>query len=812
MNSDFYRVVLPMAVFLSLASCNEEDFRDVSGGDAEMTFTAQMPSTGLDSRSFGDGKTATTLTYAIYETGETEKLIKTDDTVKFTGLSASFSMHLTKGKSYQLVFWADNREAGHYAFNSATKEITVVDYATAVANDESRDAFFGSLSFTVDGADTKAIQLKRPFAQVNFGTNDFADAQIDPTDHTLLTSVTVGSYATLNLATGTVSSPVTVTYLQAEAPQAPEVYPVDDYVYLGMNYVLCNPEKAICDINLNVEYQGKEILSHEYTNIPIQRNYRTNIHGSLLTDATNFIVTIAPAFDNEEGGEPVVTPKGTEPATLVIDGITRYQVTNSDELLWLGTNTIDWTDRAIDIVNDIDMNGQELTPIDIDNTGDTPVEVDGKGNTVSNYSLASEVDNVGLFGIAHNVTIENLNVRDVTFRGTGTENVGAVVGSLTGSMSNIEASNVNLDADGNVGAVAGSISGISDFEFDQTLSNVQVFDSEIAGRAAAGAIAGEFDNSGRGRAADAPFIVGEAVVANNTITSLTPGRTGLLAGCATNLSAAIEYEAVYNTSNNISNFMGGNARAEVITVAAGLEWKDGVCTVSSYSQLVRAFSAVSSTNKEIRLSRDINLRGCMVHSITVSDECEVTFDGCNHIVSDFKLGDAGSNPAFFKKNKQDELISPASRFNVRNVTFKDVALNGDYKSVIINVIMGVFSNVTVDNCSLHTDNNKANYAGLMCGLNHAGSLQNCKVINSSVTYGRCAGLISGVVCDSSVKYENCSLSYSQVTAEDQYGPYTGYTYYGKYLTVKSCTLENVTPTEIYCTLDKSKYADVRFQN
>ena len=64
------------------------------------------------------------------------------------------------------------------------------------------------------------------------------------------------------------------------------------YKYLSMDYLLVGADKATVDVAFN--YGGPQ--SRTFTNVPVQRNYRTNIYGSLLTNTTDFNVVIEPAF------------------------------------------------------------------------------------------------------------------------------------------------------------------------------------------------------------------------------------------------------------------------------------------------------------------------------------------------------------------------------------------------------------------------------------------------------------------------------------------------------------------------------------
>lgn len=108
------------------------------------------------------------------------------------------------------------------------------------------------------------------------------------------TEVVAKAFATLNLATGEVSDEADRTFTMKAIPTASDgEFPVaGGYKYLSMDYLLVGADKATVDVAFN--YGGPQ--SRTFTNVPVQRNYRTNIYGSLLTNTTDFNVVIEPAF------------------------------------------------------------------------------------------------------------------------------------------------------------------------------------------------------------------------------------------------------------------------------------------------------------------------------------------------------------------------------------------------------------------------------------------------------------------------------------------------------------------------------------
>lgn len=128
---------------------------------------------------------------------------------------------------------------------------------------------------------------------MNIGTDDFDAAKASGLEVTQ-TEVVAKAFATLNLATGKVADEADRTFTMKAIPTASDgEFPVaGGYKYLSMDYLLVGADKATVDVAFN--YGGPQ--SRTFTNVPVQRNYRTNIYGSLLTNTTDFNVVIEPAF------------------------------------------------------------------------------------------------------------------------------------------------------------------------------------------------------------------------------------------------------------------------------------------------------------------------------------------------------------------------------------------------------------------------------------------------------------------------------------------------------------------------------------
>ena len=295
------------AAALLVTSCNDEmDNGLKTGDDGTVTFTAQLPSE-MGTRAFADGLTAKHLQYAVYEAGQSTPLKVFGDETTVVGeaemvnLKKSVTLKLTSGKSYDVIFWADATTDSPYTFNPASQEVSV-DYSKVNNNSDNCDAFFKKETITVSGNQSVDVKLTRPFAQVNIGTDDFDAAKASGLEVTQ-TEVVAKAFATLNLATGKVADEADRTFTMKAIPTASDgEFPVaGGYKYLSMDYLLVGADKATVDVAFN--YGGPQ--NRTFTNVPVQRNYRTNIYGSLLTNTTDFNVVIEPAFSGEFAHEVV---------------------------------------------------------------------------------------------------------------------------------------------------------------------------------------------------------------------------------------------------------------------------------------------------------------------------------------------------------------------------------------------------------------------------------------------------------------------------------------------------------------------------
>ena len=351
------------AVLFGAASCAKEDISSsLAGGEVEVTFTANLASIGTRADAlYGTGNQITTLRYYVYDqNGNLISGLNTNNTITSAEPTKYFNVPLVliKGMTYKIFFWADSGQ-GYYSVSEDGKTVTA-NYNGAVANDEKRDAFYYVISEfnPANASGTQSVELRRPFAQLNAITNDFAE--LAKSGVTLVKSKISGTVpTTLNVFEGSVGNPDSVTFGFAAIPTDEDNE--DDLTPLSMNYIFAPAnQKYIADITF--DYEGSiDFPGATYTNIPLQRNYKTNIIGSLLSKTTEFEVTINADWETEEE-----TVFGGGVITLTEDTVLEKPLTiHGDATINLEGHTLTGT---IVVLNDVELIVNNGIIVNADNT------------------------------------------------------------------------------------------------------------------------------------------------------------------------------------------------------------------------------------------------------------------------------------------------------------------------------------------------------------------------------------------------------------------------------------------------------------
>lgn len=280
----------------------------------DVTFTAALLGE-MATKTIGDGQTAKKLYVSVYENDDAKtKLASLDKTADFADLKTQVTFSLVKGKTYNFVFWAQAEDAPYDVTD--LKSIKVNDY-TSGANDEKRDAFYATRKeLKVNGALTETIKLYRPFAQVNFATADYAEAQKAGFSPAVSSFTASGAATTFDTFAAEGKDEVTVALTETNVP-ADILKTLDGKTYtrLAMNYLIPvgkQGESHNIDVAATFKANNGEAVTVSAPNAPVQNNYRTNILGNLLTSQVIFNVEIVPAFEEPDNDIDLVNIKNAE--------------------------------------------------------------------------------------------------------------------------------------------------------------------------------------------------------------------------------------------------------------------------------------------------------------------------------------------------------------------------------------------------------------------------------------------------------------------------------------------------------------------
>ena len=274
--------LITVAALLFATACSESEQASDDAQVARVTFTLRL-NDGVDTRAIGDGTTAKALLYELRRGNQIVKKETIADAFA-DGLTYQLTFEVMVGARYEYVFWAQSLDAPY-----STDDLSAIrmNYGEAPANDEHRDAFYATGSFY--GEDSYGhVVLKRPFAQLNVGAQDcvyetavLGDMRIDYSTVHLKKVPTV-----FHPFTGEATDPEDVEF---EVTLTPDKQTGDTlwvnvdsipqaYRYFSMNYLLAHTDKLIFDSWIGL-YGTPTIRMMEVSmpNVPLQRNYRTNI-------------------------------------------------------------------------------------------------------------------------------------------------------------------------------------------------------------------------------------------------------------------------------------------------------------------------------------------------------------------------------------------------------------------------------------------------------------------------------------------------------------------------------------------------------
>lgn len=486
------------AAAMAMVGCTKESAQDVNAQTCSFEVSADQGATKAAIDNDGNGVNVNRFVMEVYllKNGELQLFDKQTKAPLNTSLSkenpakAVFTLTLLKDQEYKVLFWADKAKADLsdlYYNTSDLREVKVVADQFCVNND-SLDAFSKVESITKDESRTgfaKSIRLKRPFAQLNFISTDIAklveNAERTGDDDFIPRKVKLEYYAfsqfdVLNQKASVPGLVEKSADVYSAAPTAQTTQWTMAMAYLAT----MGTESEVRDAVKMTVYGANDFVltTVEVSNVPFQRNYRTNIIGSLLTSVNEFEVIVDPLWN------PQAQVKRGET-------ITKYD-TLQDALANIQPND------EITLLADVDLAGGEWTPVSI--AGNTGATFDGNGHTIRNLHISNRANGgkaVGLLSYATGWTIKNLNVDNA--HAEGINHVAIIAGNaLCTKIENCKVTNSSVKSevkDNDDGDKAGIICGYLSAEPAAYIKSCTVEDCTVQAYRDLGAIVGYANGS-----------------------------------------------------------------------------------------------------------------------------------------------------------------------------------------------------------------------------------------------------------------------------------------------------------------------------
>lgn len=471
------------------------------GAPGNVTFSISLPASAPTSRTAGDlqlvcvaydhkdGKYAGAITVNFAKPNETK--------------TVSVEIPLALGSTYDMAFWASEAEAvgfkddtqAAYKFVYEASPTVTAQYGNMSEGTVSYDAFCGSKTeVNPSNSQPISVTLTRPLAQVNLGTADLQDPTVlNKYPDGVKTALTVKTACnTLSLLSGEVTGSIDATYPAQASTEAD--YPVGGNKYLASRFVLAPATSTVHECQLSFSsVNDPNIAGTTLTvpNVPICRNYQSNIYGSLLTSNLNYTVEIS----GEIGGTTDLSWDGTtiKRPRLMDAAAKTVTIQKPEEWMWLakalngetveGDVPSDLSQYAINLNNPLDMGGHEIPMIKR-----LQSELYGHGYTISNFKIAGggaitssnkylKSSYRGLVGLLQGGSISNLTIADAQVTNSK-GGAGVIVGIIdAGTVTNCKVYNCTASALEQAGGIAGCCFG------GGSIDSCEVHDCEITSSA-----------------------------------------------------------------------------------------------------------------------------------------------------------------------------------------------------------------------------------------------------------------------------------------------------------------------------------------
>lgn len=338
--------VLTMTVITTMTACQSDELGDVARKEVTVTIGVQ-PETMVQTRA---GETLAipagyNLRYILEVWTDGKFYSRQTKTVQAgtTDTGTEFTVNLLAGHKSDLLFWADftnaEKAVDDYFYvtnaNDPTKGLKAVtkgkyfefapektDYKMA----DMRDAFYYAKTFdtsTENLNQNQIIKLKRAMSQLNIYTKN-SDYKGVPADHKpTYTTVAINAPKSFNVMTGTGTTELTEWKANVQINPTAEDKDIKidgqavqeevsvNKLFTGYYFTTSNGTETNDVVDFTAYFyngENTEKAKIDINNIPMRKNYRTNIYGELLMDNATFTVNCDPGFENDEKDVEVTNP------------------------------------------------------------------------------------------------------------------------------------------------------------------------------------------------------------------------------------------------------------------------------------------------------------------------------------------------------------------------------------------------------------------------------------------------------------------------------------------------------------------------
>lgn len=387
--------------------------------------------------------------------------------------AVAFEFILTEAGNYKALLWADfvSESASttqktspntytHYTdlyyktdSENGLKAVTLARIGNSyVFNKDARDAFFACIPIEKKtGAFEENVELKRPFGQINV-----IEKNTDLLAKVKSLTIKINVPDQFDVETGTPSGKTNIISKVSTLPTAT----ADRKANLFYDYIFApaTGQTTLDEIGMEFESNDVHVTLPDYTipaNMPVVRNKRTNISGSILQANSNdakLTVSVSDGWTTPDDKQDLDVPA----ARTLLDNCKTsgsgdnaedytYTISTAEQLTALSTLAqaqaviTDCTKAQYRRANyvldaDIDLENKPWTPI-----GNFPGNFDGRGHAIRNMNVSIQSTesyevHAGLFeffgGKVSNLIVEGT----VAVSGAGTCYAGGICGRLAGTI------------------------------------------------------------------------------------------------------------------------------------------------------------------------------------------------------------------------------------------------------------------------------------------------------------------------------------------------------------------------------------------